>query len=124
MATRGMGNISNHYHFVAQSPENPESLSKFIAHLHANSARKLNELHRTAGRKIWYQYWDSRITFQNSYLARLNYVMENPVRHRVVEHSRQYKWCSAAWFEKSASKAHYETVHAFPVDSVHILDDF
>ena len=71
----------NHYHMIAQSPETAATLKNFITHFHANTARELNVRHQKPGRKIWYQYWDTQLTFHNSYLARLNYVMQNPVRH-------------------------------------------
>lgn len=114
----------NHYHFIAQSPAHAKSLGKFITHLHASSAKKLNELHKTPGRKVWYQYWDSQITFQNSYLARLNYVMQNPVKHKIVLKADQYNWCSAGWFENNVSLAHLKTVTSLNTDSVHVIDDF
>lgn len=116
--------FANHYHFIAQSPDNSTSLSKLISHLHASSARQLNLSHQTPGRKIWYQYWDSKITFQNSYLTRLNYVMKNPERHKVAIDSKQYKWCSANWFETHSSKAYYDTVTSLNSDSISLLDDF
>ena len=34
-----------------------------------------------------------------SYLARLNYVHQNPVKHGLVRVANQYRWCSAAWLE-------------------------
>ena len=114
----------NHYHIITHSPGNPGSLGKFIRHYHASSARKLNELHHVVGRKVWYQYWDSKITFQSSYLARLNYVMQNPVKHGLVPHANQYRWCSANWFEKNATQAHLKTVISLNTDMVNVLDDF
>jgi putative transposase len=114
----------NHYHFIAQSPHDSKSLGKLITHLHASSARKLNELHTNPGRKIWYQYWDSRITFQASYLAQLNYVMQNPVKHKIVHKADQYRWCSAHWFETNASKAYFETVTNLNTDAVNVIDEF
>lgn len=114
----------NHYHFIAQSPENATSLKKLIAHLHASTARALNIFHETPGRKVWYQYWDSRITFQSSYLARLNYVMLNPVRHRVTVSAEEYDWCSAHWFKKNASKAFYKTVLSVNSENISVVDDF
>ena len=77
-----------------------------------------------AGRKVWYQYWDSRITFQASYLARLKYVMENPVKHQVASSSDQYKWCSSSWFENNTSKAYQNSVNSMPIDKVNVMDDF
>jgi putative transposase len=114
----------NHYHFIAQSPNDPKTLKKLISHLHATTARELNRLHQTPGRKVWYQYWDSLITFQISYLARLNYVMQNPVKHGMVAYAKDYKWCSAAWFEANASKSQYLTVTNFKTDQVSVIDDF
>jgi putative transposase len=116
--------FSNHYHFIAQSPEDPSTLRKFITHFHSNTARALNVKHQTLGRKIWFQYWDSQITFQNSYLARLNYVIQNPVKHKIVDCAKMYKWCSANWFENTASKSHYSTVVNFQTNLVSIFDDF
>lgn len=114
----------NHYHFIAQSPDNPTTLQKFISHFHSTTARSLNILQQAPGRKVWYQYWDSHITFQSSYLTRLNYVMLNPVRHGIVSCATQYRWCSAHWFEKNASKAYYKTVMNLNTDTVSVIDDF
>lgn len=114
----------NHYHFIARSSTNSLSLGKWITHLHATSAKQLNEKHQTPGRRIWYQYWDSRITFHKSYLARLNYVMQNPVRHKIVSVANQYKWCSASWFEENATKAFVNTVKGINSDAIHVVDDF
>jgi putative transposase len=116
--------FANHYHFIAQSPENPQSLRRFITHFHAMSAKMLNQLQNSPGRRVWYQYWDSRITFQNSYLARLNYVIQNPVKHKVVSCANQYKWCSASWFENNATPAYFKAVTSFKIDSINVIDDF
>lgn len=114
----------NHYHFIAQSPDNPTTLQRMLTHLHAHTARALNNLENTPGRKVWYQYWDTQLTFEKSYLSRLNYVMNNPVRHRVVQYADEYRWCSASWFRENAMPAHYKVVSSFKIDTVSVLDDF
>jgi len=116
--------FSNHYHFLAHSPEDPKNLVKFITHLHANTARYINKNQNTIGRQVWHQYWDTQITHQSSYLARLNYIMQNPVKHQLVENASFYKWCSASWFEKFASKSHCDTVKSTKIDSINVFDDF
>ena len=116
--------LANHYHFIAHSPACAKSLGKFVTHFHGSSARKLNLLHKTPGRKVWYQYWDTRITFQPSYLARLNYVMQNPVKHKIIDSANDYEWCSANWFEKNANPTHYKSVISLKTDSVSVVDDF
>ena len=66
--------LSNHYHFIGSS-SNPASLKEFICSLHTDTARHVNDLDKTTNRKVWYQYWDSHISYQKSYYARLNTVL-------------------------------------------------
>ena len=64
------------------------------------------------------------MTFEKSYLARLNYVHQNPVKHGLVPVATQYRWCSASWFERTAAPAQVRTVYRFKTDKVRVLDDF
>ena len=73
---------------------------------------------------MWYQFFDSHITYQRSYLARLKYVHENPVHHGLVDAARNYRWCSAAWFEREAHVAFQKTVASFKVDRIKVVDSF
>lgn len=114
----------NHYHFVAISPESAATLAELISHMHAVTAKEINRKDGTPGRKVWFQYWDSRITYQRSYLARLNYVHANAVKHGLVQRPEQYAWCSAGWFERKAGRAFYETVMRMRSEGVRIKDDF
>ena len=93
--------LSNHYHFVGASSK-PAILQKFLGKLHMKTAKQLNLWDNTPSRKVWFQFWDSHITFERSYLARLNYVHQNPVKHGVVQLAENYRWCSASWFIQSA----------------------
>jgi len=113
----------NHYHFVAES-QRPETLRLLIRELHSRSALKLNREQNAPGRKVWFQYWESQLTFHRSFLARLNYVHQNPVRHRLVLKASQHKWCSAGWFERKADPAFLKTVSSFPTDRLDVPDDF
>jgi putative transposase len=113
----------NHYHYIVQS-EQPSCLRDLVWHLHSLSAREVNRLDGTAGRKVWFQYWDSQILFQKSYFARLRYVHQNPVRHGVVARAANYPWCSAAWFERAATSGFRKTVLAFPCERLEIPDSF
>ncbi len=105
--------FSNHYHFVAHSPSNSESaasLVQMLGELHAKSAAWINRLDHAPGRQVWHNYWETRLTFERSYLARLNYVHQNPVKHGLVPVASQYPWCSAAWFERTASPAQVKSI--------------
>ncbi len=114
----------NHYHFVAASPPKSVTLPRFIGHLHTVTAKEINRQDEAPGRKVWFQYWDSHLTYQRSYLARLNYVHSNAVRHGLVRQPAQYAWCSATWFESKAERSFYQTVLRFRSDRVQIVDDF
>jgi putative transposase len=116
--------LSNHYHFVATAPENPASLSKFLSKLHMTTSKKLNEWDATPGRKVWYQFWDSHITFEKTYLARLNYVNHNPAHHGAAENAADYRWCSAQWFVENAASPLQASVENCRTEKLHVMDDF
>ena len=119
--------FSNHYHFIAHSPINEptaDSLPKTLGHLHAKTAAWVNRLDQTPARKVWYNFWETRLTHQTSYLARLNYVHKNAVKHGLVAVANQYPWCSANWFEQTVSPAMVESIYRFETGSVRVRDDF
>jgi putative transposase len=86
----------NHYHFVGLSPQTGLGLKELTKRIHARSAVELNRMDDALGRMVWYRCWDTRITFERSYLARLAYVHNNPVKHGLVVRAEDYPWCSAA----------------------------
>jgi len=116
--------FSNHYHFVGHSSPGADNLRAALKHLHADTSRELNRLDRTPGRAVWYNFWDTKLTFERSYLARLAYVHRNPVKHGLVPVANQYRWCSAAWFERTATRAQVRTIYGFKTDRVNVHDDF
>ncbi|TAK92673.1 MAG: hypothetical protein EPO07_19245 [Verrucomicrobia bacterium] len=116
--------FSNHYHVVARGFPDSANLGKFLKHLHADTARELNRLDGKEGRKVWFNFRDTKLTFEKSYLARCNYVHQNAVHHKLVLVANQYPWCSAAWFERVASPAMVQTIYSFKTDQVNVEDDF
>jgi putative transposase len=115
--------FSNHYHFIAHSPPaGAESLSPMLRDLHRTLAQWVNRRDGEKGRQVWHNFWESRLTFQHSYLARLNYVHHNAVHHGLVPVANQYPWCSAAWFERTATPAQVKTIYGFPTDRLEVLD--
>jgi putative transposase len=114
----------NHYHFVARGHEEAKPFEKFLQHLHSNTARQLNALDQSAGRKVWFNFWDTKLTYERSYLARLNYVHQNAVKHGLVSVASKYPWCSAAWFERTSSPAMIKTIYGFKIDKLYVDDDY
>jgi putative transposase len=116
--------FSNHYHFVALSPIDASTLKDLLRRLHSITAREANRVSGGRGRQVWHEYFDTRLTYERSYYARLNYVHQNPCRHGLVPVASSYPWCSAAWFERTASPAFVKTITGFKTDRISIHDDF
>jgi putative transposase len=114
----------NHYHFVARGRTEARDLDQFLNQLHSDTARELNYLDQSPGREVWFNFWDTKLTYERSYLARLNYVHQNAVKHGLVQVANQYPWCSAAWFERTASLAAVKTIYSFKTDKLNIHDDY
>ena len=92
--------------------------------LHTRIAEWINQVDNTPGRKVWHNFWDTKLTYQRSYLARLNYVHQNAVKHGLVPEANRYRWCSARWFEQIASPAMVRSIYRFKIDYVSVRDDF
>jgi putative transposase len=119
--------FSNHYHFIARSPSESadgKSISQMLGVLHTRTASWINRLDKTPTRKVWHNFWDTKLTYEKSYLARLNYVHQNAVKHGLVPVASQYPWCSARWFEGVASPAMVRSIYRFKTDASSVKDDF
>ena len=119
--------FSNHYHFIAHSPEDQptaESLSSMLKTLHVKTAGWVTQLDHESERQVWFNFWETRLSYPKSYLARLNYTHQNPVKHGLVPVANQYPWCSAAWFERTASPAQVKSIYRFKTDKLEIPDEF
>ena len=116
--------FSNHYHFVAHTNGTPNQLRNLITQLHYDTAEAINRQNGVPGRQVWFNYWDTQLTFEKSYFARLNYVHQNAVKHGIVRQANKYRWCSAAWLERTATRAQLKTIYGFKIDRVKIDDDY
>jgi len=116
--------FANHYHMVARGQHDSKSLGEFLHRLHGVSAHDLNQMDGVQDRQVWFNFRDTKLTIQHSYLARLNYVHQNAVKHKLVAVANQYPWCSAAWFERVASPAQVKMIYGFKTDGVKVEDDF
>ncbi|HEY0701981.1 MAG TPA: transposase [Candidatus Acidoferrales bacterium] len=113
----------NHYHFIGGF-DDPHQLRELVSELHSLTARRLNEIDELPGRQVWFQYWETRITYERSYFPRLRYVHENAVRHGLVRTAAKYEWCSAEWLERTASAAFCKELLTFGRARLAIPDDF
>ncbi len=116
--------FSNHYHLVCRGCPDSASLGLYLKHLHADTARSLNRLDEAEGRTVWHNFWETKLTFETSYFARLHYVHANAVKHGLAVVASHYRWCSAAWFERVATTAQVQTIYSFNIDEISVDDDF
>ena len=116
--------FSNHYHFIGRRSPVSDSLKKFLQHLHSETAREINKFDDISGRQVWFNFWETKLTYERSYLARLAYVHRNPVKHGLVVVANQYLWSSARWFERVSSPAAVKTIYSFKTDKLRIDDDY
>ena len=116
--------FSNHYHFVAHTTGLKNQIADLIARVHDATAEHVNQRDQQPGRPVWYNFWDTQLTYEKSYFARLNYVHQNAVKHGLVHQANEYAWCSAAWFERVATRAQVKTIYGFKTDRVNIDDDY
>jgi len=114
----------NHYHLVVSFENAATTHRDFVRHLHRALAIRLNIIDDTPGRRVMYEFWDTHLTFEKSWLARLNYVHQNPVKHSLVPLANQYPWCSAPWFETNARSGFVKSVYSFKTDRIRVPDDF
>ncbi len=114
----------NHYHLITVAPFDPKRLRTMISHLHTETGTAVNREDQAPGRKVWFQYWDSHLTFPPSYFARLSYVHQNAVHHGLVREASNYPWCSAGWLQRKAEPAFRKRVLATKWDKVKVPDDF
>jgi putative transposase len=119
--------FSNHYHFVAHSPPSEadaRSLVLMLGQLHEKLAKWINKQDGKQGRKVWHNFRETRLTYEKSYLARLKYTHHNAVHHGLVLVPNQYPWCSAAWFERTATPAQVNTIYGFKTDTLKVYDEY
>ena len=113
----------NHYHLVVACDAG-EHVKAMLSGFHVDSAININRADDAKGRQVWFQFRDTQLTFERSWLARLKYTHDNAVHHGVVRNAENYRWCSASWFASSARASFVETVRRMKTDRVKVYDDF
>lgn len=118
--------LDNHYHIMAASSEERTNLSAFVNEYHKFTALfvKKHVPAATSLPKIFNNYWDTCITFDKSYYARLNYLYHNPVKHGYVKNAEDYVWGS--YYQRfRRAKAYVEKLKKdFPFDRVEVADNY
>ena len=83
--------FSNHYHFIAHTTGAENQLAGMIERLHFITADVVNRRDKQPDRQVWFNFWDTQLTYEKSYLVRLNYVHQNAVKHGLVRRTPKEK---------------------------------
>lgn len=84
--------MPNHVHLIVV-PENPDSMPKAMARIHAEFARYFNICHRSCGH-VWQARYHSTPLDEPHLWRAMSYVERNPVRAHLATHAEQYPWSS------------------------------
>ncbi len=114
------GVMPDHYHFMARSPEEPQTLPMMIRRLHSVTAIAVNKSAGVSNRKIWRQYWDTRIRDERDYFARMAYVYHNPVKHGLTLDPLDYPWCSARWLREHTHREFFQALCAYKPEKLRV----
>ncbi|MDP2693137.1 MAG: transposase [bacterium] len=110
--------LDNHYHMLMRI-KNSKNIPRFIHNLHANSSRLINDFDNKDGRKIWYQYWDYCIRNKKDFWLHFNYIIQNPLKHKLTETLEQafyYEYSSnGIWLERFGKEGMSELFIKYPV---------
>jgi putative transposase len=113
--------LHNHYHAIIQSPKHAGSLSKFVNSYHKYTARKWNDQDGLAGRKVWWNYWDTCIRSEKDYDSRLRYVFWNPVKHGLTEKPENYAFSN---YEDFLDQLHIQSFDIANLSEVNDVPEF
>ncbi len=89
--------LPNHYHALIEAPMIAKVLFE-LGRLHGRLSRGWNQEEGTRGRQNFHRAVERTIRSDGHYMATLNYVHHNPVRHGYVEKWTDWPWSSAGAF--------------------------
>ena len=117
--------LDNHIHIMVEASEHADTLPKVMNNFHKFTANWLSKNGiKKIKNKYFHNYWDTCITYQSSYLARLNYIWFNPVKHGYVENPEYWKFGSYYYRFKNKSNEMMDIIKNYSYEKLQIYDDF
>ena len=84
--------LDNHYHLLGKSSQGKD-LPQMIRSIHSRNAKII--IQATGCEKpVWWNYWDYCPRKEVEYYVRLNYLLNNPVKHGYVTNLKDYPFSS------------------------------
>ena len=133
--------LNNHYHLMTDISDVPQVLPSIIREAHRFTALWIkkqilpkshfvesdisNPEHTPIeATRIFYNYWDTCITYEQSYLTRLTYIWTNPVKHGLVESPEDWKYSSYYSRYRNECDVITQFMKDHPSDRVNVKDNY
>lgn len=84
--------LDDHYHLLCKSKYGKD-LSALMKSIHGASAANIVQKNHCE-KPVWYNYWDYCPRNEHEYYTRLNYLLNNPIKHGYVENLHDYAFSS------------------------------
>lgn len=81
--------LPNHYHVLWEG--NLDILRPLLARLHNGTSTRWNREDNATGRQTWYQCADRRMRSERHFIASVNYIHGNPVKHGWTDRADHWK---------------------------------
>ena len=118
--------LDNHYHLLFNI-DSAKDISRIFKMIHGSLAYKWNKEDNSRGRTIFQNYWDYCIRDEKNFWTHLNYIHQNPIKHKLVKdlnELKKYEYCSyGKWLEAKGEKWMGECWGNYPVRDYVIQND-
>ncbi len=116
--------LDDHYHIMTEAPAGEVNISGFVAEYHRFTALFIKKTNADAKAlpRIFQNYWDTCITYEKSYYARLNYLYFNPVKHGYVSDPEKYPWGSCYYRMCTERACLSRLLRDYPFDRVEVKE--
>jgi len=84
--------LDNHYHLLAISDKG-DDMSKIFRKIH-NLSTEFIQKYECCDLPVWWNYWDYCPRDEKDYIIRLNYLLNNPIKHGYVTNLIDYPYSS------------------------------
>src|SRR5215813_4640134 len=98
--------MTDHVHLITDSPRKPSTVLQFIKGIvsrrglgylkEMNYQSSLRKLRHDEGKRN--HRYSLSITSESTFMEKVNYIHQNPVRAKMVERAEDYRWSSARFW--------------------------
>lgn len=107
--------LPNHYHALV-STEDIKSLLSRLGWLHGRTSFNWNGEENQRGRKTWFRAVETVMKTERHFWVTINYIHNNPVKHRYVEKWQDWPFSSAnLWLERMGRRRMQDIWREYPL---------